>query len=117
MSVDNQKDFLQKYTFQLLAGATVTILFVGTIVFHLIEKWSLLNSYYFSVITLTTVGYGDFTPTTPFGKIFATFYIFLGIGIIATFAQTIVKRRGGKIAVNMETRRENRSDKKQYPEK
>lgn len=110
--MDNTKDFFQKYIFQLLATATVTILFIGTIVFHFVEKWSFLNSYYYSVVTLTTVGYGDFTPTTPFGKIFATFYIFTGIGIIATFAQTVIKRRGTKMIENAEARHERRQTKK-----
>ena len=110
--MNNPKDFVQKYIFQLLGGATVSILLVGTIVFHLVEKWSLLNSYYFSVVTLTTVGYGDFVPTTPFGKIFATFYIFMGIGIIATFAQTMVKRRGTKLVENVEARRARREARK-----
>lgn len=109
--MDNPKQFFEKYIFQLLGGATLTILLVGTIVFHFVEKWSYLNSYYFSVVTLTTVGYGDFTPTTPFGKIFATFYIFMGIGIIATFAQTIVKRRGNKFVEGVEARRERRESR------
>ncbi len=37
-----------------------------------------------SVITLTTVGYGDFSPVTPLGKIMAMLDIFLGVGIISS---------------------------------
>lgn len=103
--MDKPTNVFDKYVFQLLGGAAFTVLVIGTLVFHFVEKWSFLNSYYFSVVTLTTVGYGDFTPTTPFGKIFATFYILLGLGIIATFAQAIVKRRGEKIVQNVEKRR------------
>lgn len=109
--MDKPVDFIEKHVFQLLGGATFTILLIGTIVYHFVEKWSYLNSYYFSVVTLTTVGYGDFTPTTPFGKIFTTFYIFTGIGIIATFAQTMLKRRGSKMAKNIEARHERRANK------
>jgi hypothetical protein len=38
----------------------------------------LLDSLYFSVITLATVAYGDFSPYTMAGKIFTVFYIFIG---------------------------------------
>ena len=40
------------------------ILLIGTVFYHLEEGWSWLDSLYFSVITLSTVGYGDFEPTT-----------------------------------------------------
>ena len=35
------------------------------------------------MIRLTTIGYGDMGPTTPFTRIFTTFYVFVGLGIIA----------------------------------
>jgi voltage-gated potassium channel len=41
------------------------------------------------VITLTTIGYGDFTPQTDFGKIFNMFYIVMGLGLILSFIQTV----------------------------
>jgi hypothetical protein len=80
-----------------LAGLTVLTLLIGTVVYHQVEKFSWLDSYYFSVITLATVGYGDFTPHTPFGKIFTTFYIFVGVGIVTTFITYTLRRRGEKI--------------------
>jgi voltage-gated potassium channel len=64
----------------LLAAATVA---TGTIVFHLIEGLRWLDSLYFTVITLTTVGYGDISPQTDGGKMFAIFYIIVGLGIMA----------------------------------
>jgi voltage-gated potassium channel len=57
-------------------------LLVGTIVFHYLEGWSLLDSLYFSVITLATVGYGDLTPTTPIAKIFTIVYVINGLSIL-----------------------------------
>ena len=109
--MNNQVNIFDKYAYQLLGASAFTVIIIGTFVFHFVEKWSYLNSYYFSVITLTTVGYGDFTPTTPFGKLFATLYIFIGLGIIAAFAQALVKRRGEKIVQGVEKRREARKNK------
>lgn len=55
------------------------------------EGWNLLDAFYFSSITLTTVGYGDLTPQTDAGKLFTVFYIFTGIGIIAVFVTFIAR--------------------------
>src|SRR5689334_18582085 len=88
---------ISKHTFRYLSAAVVTVLSVGVVFYHIVEKLSWLNSYYFSVITLATVGYGDITPHTDAGKIFTTFYIFAGVGIITTFFSAVVRRRAEKI--------------------
>jgi len=83
--------------YKLLVTLVLATLTTGTLVFHYVEKFPWVDAYYFSVITLSTVGYGDFTPKTTFGKIFVTFYIFVGVGIITTFISTTIKRRAGKV--------------------
>lgn len=85
------------YLYHLLLASVVGILSFGTIFFHHIEHWSYLNSYYFSVVTLATVGYGDLTPTTSLGRFVATIYIFVGVGIIAVFVQGVVRKRSKKL--------------------
>ena len=54
----------------------------GTVFFTLVEGWSVLDSFYFSVTTLTTVGFGDPAPATAAGKIFPIVYILVGLGVI-----------------------------------
>jgi voltage-gated potassium channel len=85
-----------KHIYRILVVVALSTLLTGTIVYHFVEKFSWLNSYYFSVITLATVGYGDFTPHTNFGKIFTTFYVLIGIGIITTFINYTMRRQAQK---------------------
>jgi voltage-gated potassium channel len=74
--------------FRSLAAIVGTLLATGTVFYRQIEGWGWLDSFYFCVITLATVGYGDFSPQTPAGKIFTILYIFLGIGLlVALFTQ------------------------------
>lgn len=54
----------------------------GAVFYHIVERWSYLDSLYFTVSTLTTVGYGDFTPKTNFGKVFTIANMVIGVGIV-----------------------------------
>jgi voltage-gated potassium channel len=47
---------------------------------------------FFSVVTLTTVGYGDLVPSTAAGKVFTILYILVGIGIILGFVNAVAER-------------------------
>lgn len=72
-----------------LLVTTSIVLAIGTVMYHYLEGWSWLDSAYFSVITLTTVGYGDFSPQTDGGKAFTILYIVIGVGIILSFVNTV----------------------------
>jgi voltage-gated potassium channel len=87
-----------KHIYKILLIAAISILGLGTIFYHFVENLSWLDSYYFSVVTLTTVGYGDIVPHTAAGKIFTTFYLMFGIGIITAFISYSVRRQGDKLA-------------------
>lgn len=60
----------------------VLMLIVGTCVYAFAEGWSVLDAMYFSVITLTTIGYGDMHPTTQFAKVFTMGYVLIGVGLV-----------------------------------
>ena len=67
------------------------LLLTGTIFYWLAEDWTLIQSLYFSVVTLTTVGYGDLTPTSDYSRIFTIIYIFLGLGVLVAFVSSIAQ--------------------------
>ena len=81
--------FLRDREYRELLYTTSVFIGFGTIMYHYIEGWSWIDCLYFSVITLSTIGYGDFSPATDEGKIFTVFYIILGVGVILSFINTV----------------------------
>ena len=93
---NNHMEVFNRHAYRILLGFALFTLGIGTVVYHYVEKLSWFNSYYFSVITLTTVGYGDIVPHTTTGKLFTTFYVLAGVGIITTFISYTMRRRTQK---------------------
>jgi voltage-gated potassium channel len=77
--------------FRSLVFLVVITLLGGTIFYSSVEGWSVVDAFYFSVTTLTTVGLGDLTPKTTTGKLFTVIYIFAGLSIILGFIDTVAK--------------------------
>jgi voltage-gated potassium channel len=75
----------------------VLIIAVGAALFHWLEDWSWLDSFYFVVITLTTIGYGDFSPTTPATKLITIFYGLNGVILLLMLFDVIRQVRGWTI--------------------
>ncbi len=75
-----------------IAMVAVAVLGVGVVFYHAVERLNWVDSVYFCVITLTTIGYGDIVPTTNAGKIFTSVYVIVGIGIFAAAANYLIKR-------------------------
>ena len=63
----------------------------GTVFYRAVEGWTWVDSVYFTVITLTTVGYGDISPSTPGSKIFTVVYILIGIGLLVSFIERVAR--------------------------
>jgi hypothetical protein len=87
-----------KRAYRILVAAALFILATGTVVYHYLEDWSWVDSLYFSAVAVTTVGFGDLTPTTDGAKLFTVAYIFAGIAIITSYINVTLKRRGMKMA-------------------
>ena len=77
---------------------TGSTLVFGALAFHWIERWSYLDALYFCVVSLATVGYGDFAPKTPFGRAFAIVYILNGVAILLALFDRIRVVRGRRFA-------------------
>jgi voltage-gated potassium channel len=82
--------------YRFITTVAVSLLIIGMVFYHFVQQLSWLDAIYFSVTTLATVGYGDIIPKTPLEKIFTIFYILIGIGVIAAFANSVVKRASAR---------------------
>ncbi len=75
----------------------ITIAVIGTLGFHYIEDVGLSKSLYWTIVTITTVGYGDITPQTELGRIFAIVLMIVGIGsilyILTAIGRNIIEGR------------------------
>jgi len=63
----------------------------GTVFYWRVEHWTLIESLYFSVVTLTTVGYGDLSPTTDLARLFTVVYILVGVGTLLALLTAVVQ--------------------------
>jgi hypothetical protein len=76
---------LKDAEFRALLLVLVAQLVCGTVFYSKVEGWEVLDSLYFSVSTLATVGYGDLHPTMALSKVFTMVYMVLGVGVFVAF--------------------------------
>lgn len=67
----------------------MVIVFTGIIGFMILEGLSPLNALYMTVITLSTVGFGEVTPLHPAGRVFVIFLILFGVALTGFFVSII----------------------------
>ncbi len=87
------RELLRKPETRALMAMVGMTLFIGTWFYHLVEGWSYLDSLYFCVITLTSIGYGDLTPKSDIGKIFTMMYVLAGIGLLIGLVDLVAENR------------------------
>ncbi len=75
----------------------LAVMVLGTVGFMYLEKTSLIDSAYFVIVTMATVGYGDVHPVTDAGKGLAVVIIIVGVGtflgVIANVTEMMLARR------------------------
>ncbi len=97
----------------LVAGVSLLLLYVSSVGIYYCEHeaqpgqfGSVMKCFWFSIITLTTIGYGDVIPITVMGKIFTSFISLIGIGVIAVptglITASLVKAAGSDKPVDSE---------------
>lgn len=77
---------------QAFALAVVIVIVTGVVFYSLTEQWSIADSLYFTVVALSTIGFGDLAPTTTFARLFTVFYALVGVGLIGVLLNLVVTR-------------------------
>ncbi len=85
LGIKNDKDFRFLFFFINILLTSATIFYVK------VEQWAIIDSLYFSVMTMSTVGYGDLVPTTDVSKVFTIIFSFLSTGSFVAFTAKSVK--------------------------
>lgn len=62
----------------------------GTVYGAVAEEWSFIEALYWTVVTITTVGYGDYAPSTQRGRMIISFFILTGCGAFAAILSGVV---------------------------
>ena len=99
------RGLLRDDAFRIAAAFLGAMIAFGTIVYVVVEDWSLLDSLYFSVITASTVGFGDFTPETDIDKIYTMIFVLVTTGLLLLVLSRVATEM---IANRVETPRPNR---------
>jgi voltage-gated potassium channel len=90
-------------------SALLGLIALGTIMYKLLEDWTWIQSFYFSVTTLSTVGYGDLHPTTDLSRLFTAFYVIIGVSIVlsalAIIGKNYLEKREKRILERRERKR------------
>lgn len=99
-------------------GAIFLVITFGAISFHLIEGFSLLDSFYLATETVTTVGYGDLTPKSSTGRMFAIIFMLVGGGTVlyalTSLVQSIVQSEILSVAATRRKEKEMEKLKNHY---
>lgn len=85
--ITHQPEYFRNAVIAILLVAFLLI--SGTIGFILIEGYSVIDAFYMTTITVSTVGFGELKPLSETGRIFASFFIIVNIGTFAYAISTL----------------------------
>jgi hypothetical protein len=93
----------------------VLMIGVGATIYHWLEGWNWVDSFYFVVVTLTTIGYGDFVPTKTVTKVITIFYGLNGLILLLMLFDTVRRVRRWNVSDD-ERRAEERKERRKQRE-
>ena len=85
MHIDTASAAMQRRTLRVVIGTIVMWVGLGILSVALAEKWSFLEAVYFIVVTLSTVGLGDYFPATDGGVVLMFSFSLVGLGLLTMF--------------------------------
>lgn len=82
--------FLQRENLSRLFLLTVVTILISTFAISIVEPdMTIVNGLWWSIVTMTTVGYGDISPASLGGRIIAVIMMFFGIGLLGMFSASV----------------------------
>jgi voltage-gated potassium channel len=85
----NISEFMKTNNFNYTIGVAMVIIFIGSLIMSYVEKINIGDALWWSIVTVTTVGYGDISPQTVLGRMVATVLMIMGIGFIGSLSSTL----------------------------
>lgn len=84
-----------------ILAVAFAVIGIATVFYRVVEDLAWIDALYVSVITVSTVGYGDISPATVAGKVFTMVFVLVGVGVFVALGSTVahhliaVKQRDG----------------------
>lgn len=83
-------------------GMAIALIIVGTWMFTRVMDLTWSESFYFTVVTLTTVGFGDVTPDTDYQRVVVALFVLIGVTVFVTamgvIGVNVIEKRQQKLA-------------------
>jgi len=70
------------FNLKLMAAALLALVIIGVLGFHFIEGWTYFDGFYMVLTTITSIGYGEIHPLSHAGRLFNSFIIITGVGLV-----------------------------------
>jgi hypothetical protein len=102
--------YVERHILRILGLASTVLIATATLTYHALEDWSLVDSFYFSVVAISTVGFGDLTPSSDGSKLFTVLYLAMGIAVVTSFVNARLKSHARDISQRLADSDSPRSD-------
>ncbi|HMD10518.1 MAG TPA: potassium channel family protein, partial [Candidatus Acidoferrum sp.] len=73
------------FNLKILFFSLIALVLIGVLGFHFLEGWPWFDGFYMVLPTITTIGYGEIYKLSTAGRVFNTFIIIAGVGLVLLF--------------------------------